>query len=77
MPNGCTLWPDTWSGVSISACCNAHDIAYLDGTPRTEADLSLAMCVLSETSNPLLALVMLAGVTVFGWFFYRSKKSGN
>lgn len=69
--DGCTLWIDgVWR-----ACCDAHDLAYAKvAVPLDKiiADLDLARCV-AGTGHGVVALVMLAGVTVFGWFFIRRK----
>jgi len=70
--DGCTLW---FNG-DWRACCDAHDAAYaVVSAPldKVIADLDLARCV-AETGHGLMALVMLAGVTLFGWFFIRRRK---
>lgn len=67
--NGCTGWFDgVWRH-----CCDAHDLDYALGVDKLQADLALAACV-TDTGHPIIALVMLAGVTLFGWFFYRRRK---
>ena len=67
----CKLWPEgTWAH-----CCKAHDLAYELATGRIEADIELAKCV--AQSNPLMGVVMGAGVIAFGWFFYKRKKSNG
>lgn len=67
-PDGCSLWIDgVWRH-----CCDAHDLAYLNGTDKIIADLDLARCV-ADTGNGTMALIMLAGVTLFGWLFLRRK----
>jgi hypothetical protein len=63
--DGCTDWIN---GVWRS-CCDAHDLAYAAGLPKIPADLDLASCV-AGTGHGVMALVMLAGVTIFGWLFY-------
>lgn len=65
----CTLWPDVWFGTSLKSCCLAHDLAYAAGVDKFVADIDLAKCV-AETGLGWLALLMLAGLSVFGWFFY-------
>lgn len=58
----CTFWPDGWpqwiggTGQEWHHCCVAHD---LGGT-----NIDLARCV-AETS-PTMAVVMFAGLAVFG-----------
>jgi hypothetical protein len=73
-PNGCTLWPDGWRGVSWRHCCDAHDLAYLDGADRLTADLELAICVYRTSESWPLALTMGAGVVLFGWLFYKGRR---
>ena len=59
----CTLWPDSWLGISITHCCVEHD---LSGT-----DAALAECVaytLADASlvfGLLLAAIMFIGVKLF------------
>lgn len=67
--DGCTLWPDgDWV-----RCCNLHDLDYASGVDKITADLDLATCV-AHTGHGIMALIMLAGVTLFGWLFYRKRK---
>lgn len=72
--DGCTLWFDGWAETSWRHCCDVHDIAYEIGAPKIEADLALAQCVASAGAGPM-ALIMLLGVTAFGWLFWRKRKS--
>lgn len=66
--NGCTLWFDgVWR-----QCCDLHDLAYAAGTDKILADLDLARCV-AQTGHGTMGLIMLAGVTFFGWLFYRRR----
>jgi len=65
----CTAWFDGAWG----ACCAVHDVAYAAGVDKITADLDLAACV-AHTGHGVMALVMLAGVTLFGWLFYRKRK---
>lgn len=68
------MWPDTWFGRDIGHCCQQHDLAYLIGTPvKSAADIALAHCVYDATGSGLLGAVMLGGVTLFGWFFWRRR----
>jgi LPXTG-motif cell wall-anchored protein len=65
----CNLWFDgVWQ-----QCCDAHDIAYGMGVDKTLADLNLAQCV-ANTGHSAMALIMLAGVTLFGWLFYKWRR---
>lgn len=70
--NGCTLWIDGWAGSSWRHCCDLHDLAYLAGADKIQSDLELALCV-AQTGHGAMALVMLVGVTLFGWLFYRRR----
>lgn len=66
--DGCTLWLDgVWR-----QCCDVHDLAYQAGADKVPADLELALCV-AQTGHGAMALIMLAGVTLFGWIFYRRR----
>lgn len=67
--DGCTLWFD---GVWRS-CCDAHDLAYGAGVDKVIADIDLARCV-AGTGHGGMGLLMLAGVTIFGWLFYKRRK---
>lgn len=67
--DGCTLWFDgNWRH-----CCDVHDVAYTTSSGKLMADFDLAVCV-AQTGHPGIALIMLAGVTLFGWIFYRRIK---
>ena len=68
-PDGCTGWIDgVWRH-----CCDAHDIAYSSGFDKFQTDLELAVCV-AQTGNPIVAVLMFLGVTIFGWFWYLKAK---
>lgn len=71
--DGCTLWFDGWGDVSWRHCCDAHDLAYAGGFDKIGADLDLATCV-AQTGNGVVGLIMLAGLTLFGWLFYRVRR---
>ena len=71
--DGCTLWLDGWGDLSWRQCCDIHDIAYGIGANKIAADLDLAMCV-AQSGAGVMALIMLAGLTLFGWIFYPRKK---
>lgn len=67
--DGCTLWlQGTWRH-----CCEAHDIAYGAGFDKLQADLDLGLCV-AQTGHPLMAIVMVLGVLLFGWLFWKPKR---
>ena len=65
----CTAWFEGWFGSSWAHCCAAHDLAYAQvqagGVDRALADAALHACV-AETGHPVMAYVMLVGVTLFG-----------
>ena len=73
----CTCWFDGWWGD----CCLAHDSAYADGKPKFKADIELFRCVANSGYNTrtniasvLIAILMLAGVSIFGWLFYKKRR---
>jgi len=68
--NQCTFWPDgNWGH-----CCLLHDLAYDLGIPRGQADAELYQCIIDATGLGWLATLMFAGVTLFGWIFYKRKE---
>jgi hypothetical protein len=71
--NYCTGFPDVVFGVDLRPCCNFHDLAYAAHADKITADLNLALCVAHEGLGGI-GLLMLAGVTLFGWAFYRKRK---
>jgi hypothetical protein len=73
VPDHCTLWPERLGEIDWSACCAAHDLAYGLGVDRLEADIDMALCVASVAGWPMAA-VMFAGVSAFGWIFWRRKR---
>lgn len=71
MTDYCTLFPEgTWA-----QCCAVHDMAYAGDVDVTkwQADVELFQCV-AQSSNYVVAAVMLIGVTLFGWLFYKGRK---
>jgi hypothetical protein len=63
-------------GGSHNPCCEQHDKDYgRESTiSRREADKKLRLCVI-EKGHPVRAWVMWVGVRVFGWFFYKGRRS--
>lgn len=57
-------------------CCDIHDIDYTLGVDKLFADLKLAACV-ADTGNPVIAIVMFLGVSIFGGFFYFRHRRRN
>lgn len=68
----CTLFPDVVFGKSLAWCCFRHDVAYGAYADKISADLELALCV-SNAGLGWVGLLMLVGVTLFGWLFYPRK----
>lgn len=76
--DGCTLWLDGLGPYDWRHCCDIHDLAYYELAPKLDADLALAGCVLEAGGpilGPLMATVMFAGLTLFGWVWYEKAKS--
>lgn len=76
MPDGCTgvQWFTRWFR-EITECCNWHDMTYAaSGIPKLVADEAFYYC-LNAASNPVVASVFTGAVAVFGWLFYKRKKS--
>lgn len=69
MTDACTLWPDTFGRISLTACCAAHDAAYDLGLDKLGADFALFDCVHHVAGWPM-ALLMLAGVSLGGLPFF-------
>ena len=70
--DGCTLFLDgVWR-----QCCDIHDIAYVAGGDKGAIDWALFECV-AATGHPVMAVVMLAGVTLFGWLWWRAARRRN
>ena len=72
----CTAFPDRVFGVDLAFCCWRHDLAYAFRDPKITADLELALCV-SNAGLGWVGLLMLVGVTCFGWLFYPRKPKGS
>ena len=89
--DGCSIFPDgTFEQEELwLSCCTAHDYAYWQGGTNDErlaADERLRECV-AEVGEPLIANLMLGGVTVggspyfptpfrwgYGWSYLRGYK---
>lgn len=67
--DGCTGWFDG----SWRHCCDLHDLAYSLGVDKLTADLDLFECVVNA-GHPVIAGIMLIGVVLFGWLFYRRRR---
>lgn len=75
MTDYCTLFPEGW----WAHCCKAHDAAYAAQIGKELADEYLLLCVASSGGalSWLIGSVMFAGVTLFGWRFYRRAGVGK
>lgn len=72
--DGCT---DFFNG-DWRACCDAHDYAYAHASTvmqKIAADGALFQCVWhtgqGDVWHLLIGLIMLVGVSIFGWFFWK------
>lgn len=70
MTDWCTGFPETWNSVDIAPCCQAHDLAYEVGAPKTGADVALASCIYGATGDGVIASIVLVAVAVCGVPFY-------
>jgi len=69
--DGCSLWLDTWQGVSIYPACFLHDLKYWAGYPgedvaRLIADAELMIDVARLLEDTVMAEIMFRGVRVGG-----------
>jgi hypothetical protein len=69
--DGCSLWLDTWQGVSIYPACFLHDLKYWAGYPgedvaRLIADAELMIDVVRLLEDTVMAEIMFRGVRLGG-----------
>jgi hypothetical protein len=66
----CTNWPDTWFGVSITPCCEVHDLA----VQTWAAHWHLMQCVIDQLGwkGVLIGGVMFAGLIGPPGMIYRA-----
>ncbi len=67
--NGCDFWLDG----NFAECCDAHDVAYANGSSFKEfinSGIDLYHCVSFQTGY-LMAAIMLIGVTIGGAFVWK------
>jgi len=74
--DGCTLWLDTYQGVSIYRACFLHDLKYWAGYPGEEvarliADAELMIDVARLLQDTVMAEVMFRGVRVGGHEIFK------
>ena len=65
-PDGCTGIP--WR-TSFEECCDQHDIAYIEGGSKIEADWVLRQCI-RASGRPVAAWVVWGFVSTLGWLFW-------
>lgn len=76
----CTGWFEGW----WSHCCEIHDSQYANSINRYVSDVDLLKCVTNSYPEVLMnspelavvisgaiAVIMFAGVRLFGWYFYK------
>ncbi len=69
--DGCSLWIDTWHGVSLYPACFLHDLKYWAGYPgedvaRLIADAELMMDEARLLEDTVMAEIMFRGVRLGG-----------
>lgn len=74
----CTGFPEGW----WAHCCRAHDLDYASQVGQALADERLWQCVASSGEgigilSGLAAMVMYAGVRLFGLYYYRKANASN
>jgi hypothetical protein len=84
--DGCSMWFDTWKGISLYPACFLHDLKYWAGYPgedveRLVADAELMMDVARLLGSTEMAETMFHGVRIggheifkrsFSWSFGRT-----
>jgi len=74
--DGCSLWLDTWQGVSIYPACFLHDLKYWAGYPgedvaRLIADAELMIDVARLLEDIVMAEILFRGVRVGGHEIFK------
>lgn len=74
--DGCSMWFNTWQGVSLYPACFLHDLKYWAGCPgedvaRLIADAELMIDVARLLNSIVLAEAMFRGVRVGGHEIFR------
>ena len=69
--DGCSMWVDTWQGVSLYPACFLHDLKYWAGYPgedveRLVADAELMIDVARLLGATAMAEIMFQGVRIGG-----------
>lgn len=74
--DGCSVWFDSWKGVSLYPACFLHDLKYWAGYPsedveRLVADAELMMHVARLLGETTMAETMFHGVRVGGHEIFK------
>lgn len=74
--DGCSMWFDTWNGVSLYSACFLHDLKYWAGYPGEEverlvADAELMIDVARLLGSTQMAETMFHGVRVGGHEIFK------
>jgi hypothetical protein len=74
--DGCSMWIDSWQGVSLYPACFVHDLKYWAGYPgedvaRLSADAELMIDVARLLNDTALAEIMFHGVRVGGHEIFK------
>jgi hypothetical protein len=74
--DGCSMWFDTWNGVSLYPACFLHDLKYWAGYPGEEverlvADAELMIDVARLLGSTQMAETMFHGVRVGGHEIFK------
>ena len=74
--DGCSMWFDTWQGVSLYPACFLHDLKYWAGYPDEEverlvADAELMVDVARLLDSTYMAETMFHGVRVGGHEIFK------
>ncbi len=78
--DGCSMWFDTWEGISLYPACFLHDLKYWSGYPgedvaRLIADAQLMIDVARLLNSTAMAEVMFHGVRVGGTEIFKQSFS--
>ena len=72
--DGCTGFPEVWRGIDLTACCEAHDLAWWSSGGDWQAwfvsNVDLGVCFFQagvwELTVPAFLAVTLIGAVLFG-----------
>ncbi len=75
--DGCSMWFDTWEGISLYPACFLHDLKYWAGYPgedveRLIADAELMIDVARLLSSTAMAEIMFHGVRLGGTDLFKT-----